>query len=133
MDIGRILIVDDEAPFLLAAKKLLESDDIVVDTAESFEEAKEFLEINRYYAVVSDVRLSGSDCEKGLEIAGIVKRRSPGARVIIVTAHGCADIRDKAIALGADFFFEKPVPIEVLREAVYDHSETESAEKGVIG
>lgn len=114
----RILIVDDEKAILLAFKKLLKSPNIEVDTAETMGEADNLLKENIYQAVIVDLRLTGVHGEEGLEIIKYVKELHPQTNVILVTGFGSSAVMEKAQALGAAFYFEKPVSSEVLKNAL---------------
>lgn len=114
----RILIVDDEKAILLAFKKLLQSPDMVVDVAETVEEAKNLLKENIYSLAIVDLRLAGVDSEEGLEIIKHIKELYNQTDVILVTGYGSAAVMEKARALGAAFYFEKPVSAEVLKKAM---------------
>lgn len=114
----RILIVDDETGFLLALRKILQTAEVQVDTAETFEAAMELLGRHTYSVVIADIRLTVAFREEGFEILQHVKTRDPRIRVIILTAYGQADVKKKALALGADLFIEKPAPPRVLQEAL---------------
>jgi DNA-binding NtrC family response regulator len=110
----RILIVDDEAGYLLALRKILQGPAVTVDTAETVEAAKALIEEQAYNAVIADVMLTTLFGEEGLEILRHVKNRKPGTKVIIVTAHGNSGILEKALVNGADLFFEKPLSSHIL-------------------
>lgn len=114
----RILIVDDEKAILLAFKKLLQSNDIVVDVAETIDEAKDRLTQNIYTLAIVDLRLTGVDGEEGLEIIKYIKESYPQTDVILVTGYGSSYVMEKARALGAAFYFEKPVSADVLKKAM---------------
>jgi len=114
----RILIVDDETAILLAFKKLLQTKDITVDTAETMGEAEKFLCKNFYDAAIVDLRLTGVTGEEGLEIIKYVKEFHPETHVILVTGYGSPKVMEKAQALGAAFYFEKPVSGDTLRNAL---------------
>ena len=122
MSAMRILIVDDESAFLSAVKKVLEGPDMKVDTVETKAEAEELVKLNRYSAVIADLRLTGSCGEEGLEIARFVKERSPDTEMMLITAYGSGDVRKKAGEAGVGFYFEKPVSIDLLREALSECS-----------
>ena len=124
----RILIVDDERAFLSAVKKVLESPGLKVDTAETKAEAEEMVTAHEYSAVIADLRLTGSCGEEGLEIARFVRERSPDTEIMLITAYGSGDVREKAGELGVDFYFEKPVSIDLLREALSECSSAGQAE-----
>ena len=114
----RILIVDDETAILLAFKKLLQTTDITVDTAETMGEAENFLCKNFYDAAIVDLRLTGVTGEEGLEIIKYIKEFSAQTQVILVTGYGSPKVMEKAQALGAAFYFEKPVSGDTLRNAL---------------
>jgi DNA-binding NtrC family response regulator len=111
----RILIVDDEKAILITFKKLLKSPNIEVDTAETIEDAQTLLKKNIYDAVIVDLRLSDTDEEEGLELIKSIKQRYPQTNVIPVTGYGSTAVMEKAYALGAVFYFEKPVSSEILK------------------
>lgn len=113
-----LLIVDDETTILIAFKKLLQSPGVEVDTAETFEEVEAFLNKHPYDAVIADLRLSGIAGEEGLDIIRYVKERHPDTQVILMTAYGNQDIMKKAYALGAAYYFEKPVSTNIIRDAL---------------
>jgi DNA-binding NtrC family response regulator len=114
----RILIVDDEESILIAFKKLLQSKVLAVDTAETMGDAEELLKGNRYDAVIVDLRLTGVTGEEGLEIIKYVKEFYPLTHVILVTGYGSPQVMQKAQALGAAFYFEKPVSGDTLKNAL---------------
>ena len=114
----RILIVDDEKAILLAFKKLLKSPNIDVDTAETIGETEDLLKRNIYNAAIVDLRLTGVDGEEGLKIMKHIKEFYPQTNVILVTGYGSSAVMEKAQALGAAFYFEKPVSIEILKNAL---------------
>jgi len=116
----RILIVDDESTFLCAIKKVIQSPNICVDTAETKEDAIGLLEKYRYTAVIADLRLTGSSGEEGLEIARFVHESRLDTTVMLITAYGSDDVRQKAGIYGVEYYFEKPVSIDLLREALDD-------------
>jgi DNA-binding NtrC family response regulator len=114
----RILIVDDEKAILLAFKKLLKSPNIEVDTAETIAETEDLLKKNIYNAAIVDLRLTGVDGEEGLNIIKHIKEFYPETVVILVTGYGSSAVMEIAQSLGASFYFEKPVSIEVLKNAL---------------
>ena len=114
----RILLVDDEAAPLLAFKRLLQNPGVLVDTAETIEDAMALLHEHTYQVVIADVRLTMALREEGLEILKYVKEHSPVTRVVIMTGYDGPRAIDKASILGADLFFEKPLPPHILQNAL---------------
>jgi putative two-component system response regulator len=56
---ARVLIVDDEAQILRAFERMLETLDLVVDCAETGEEAAALLARETYHAILTDVSMPG--------------------------------------------------------------------------
>jgi DNA-binding NtrC family response regulator len=114
--IERILIVDDEVATLFAYKKLIEREGIGVDVCESLDEAIEQIKSCRYTAIIADLRMSGTDNADGLEVLRRAREEQVDAKVIIVTGYGNKEIEQTALAMGAAFYFEKPVlPSAILK------------------
>ena len=120
MDTKRLLIVDDESVFLRALKKVLQTPDVEVDTAETLVETRVLLRRHAYDIVLADLRLAGTEGQEGLDIIRTVKENRPVTKVILMTAYGDNEVRLKASFLGADMYLEKPVPIEIIREGLED-------------
>jgi YesN/AraC family two-component response regulator len=113
-----LLLIDDEPAILIAFKKLLQNDALLVDTAESAEDARELIRRVSYDAVVADVCLSGFSNEEGLDIIREVKMLNPSTRIIMITAFATQDVRKRAFRLGAEFYLEKPVSTTVIKDAL---------------
>ena len=114
--IQRILIVDDEVATLFAYKKLIEREGIGVDVCESLDEAIEQIKSRHYNAIIADLRMSGTDNADGLEVLRTAREEQVDTKVIIVTGYGNKEIEQTALAMGAAYYFEKPVlPSEILK------------------
>lgn len=115
MDNRRILIVDDEAAFLVSIKKLLQSFDFEIHTAATLPEAMALLSKLSFGAVVTDVRLTNAMGREGFEILQYIKQHIPDTIVIILTGYGGPEAKETAYSLGANVYLEKPVPAATLR------------------
>lgn len=116
----RILLVDDEFSILFAYKKVLQRPDVVVDAVDSMEEAINLLEKNDYQVAILDLRLHGSTDEEGFELIDLVrgKYNNPKITIILITAYGNPEIKDRAYKHGADYYFEKPVSTNTIRNTL---------------
>ena len=114
----KLLVVDDEVAFLIALRKLLAEPGIEVDTAETMEDSMGLLEDNVYDAVIADIRLTGVQRKEGILILDHVKKKHNETKVIMMTGFGNPDVMQEAYSLGADFYFEKPVSVSVLKGAL---------------
>ncbi len=111
----RVLIVDDEDAILFALSRVLSRDGIRVDTAQSEDEANVLIANNRYHVVVADLRLSGADDMAGFRVLEAAKKSASPSKVIVITAYGNSEIRERAFAAKADYYLEKPVAAGELR------------------
>jgi CheY-like chemotaxis protein len=94
-----VLIVDDEKDILELLTELL--DMCKVDTASTFEEARELLETNPYHIAVLDIM-----GVKGYELLEIAKRK--GIPVLMLTAHALSkDNLKKSFEKGASYYVPK--------------------------
>ena len=114
----RLLLVDDETAILLAFKKILEKPGISVDTAATPQEAIALVNNEKYDVAIVDLRLTGILGKEGLDIVHQIKNIRPETSLIMVTGYGDPEVMQEAFRIGVDFYFEKPVPIDVLRNAL---------------
>lgn len=105
----RVLVVDDEPAVLFAYRKLMEHEGITVDVSSTLQGALEQIRANPYQAVITDLRLSGTDNRDGLEVMRFLQLERPEIRVICTTGYGCVEVEQQVRQLGADHYFEKPV------------------------
>jgi CheY-like chemotaxis protein len=114
----RVLIVDDEAAILFGFKKILQRGGVEVDTAETVEEALNLLQTKDYQFVITDLKLSGSSADNGFDIIRFAKGKRPETKIILITGYGTPEIMEKALSLGAAYYYEKPVSGTVLRDVL---------------
>ena len=111
----RILVVDDEPATLFAYRKLIEKDGLTVDISANLEDAVRHIRERSYLAVISDLRLAGSDNRDGLEILRVIRKERPGTHTILATGFGDSEVEKLARALGVSYYFKKPVtPSDIL-------------------
>lgn len=108
----RILIIEDDMKMRGMLKDALE---IVyrIDTAETVEEAMEWIESCSYSAVLLDRNLCGVD--EGMQIIPRLKKRQPACAVLIASAYGGVEERISGLSAGADDYLEKPYDLRELR------------------
>jgi len=111
----RILIVDDEESIRYSFSEFLTQEGYVVDVAESFEQAKNFLEENTYDALFLDILL-GQD--SGIDILKASKELNPNCPVIMITGSPGIDTAAESVRLSAFDYLTKPlVQNEIIRHA----------------
>lgn len=114
----RILVVDDEAAILFAYRRMAERNGYTVDTCETLAEAVEYIKTRRYLAIITDLRLTGTDTAEGFDVLACVRDHQPHARVIVITGYGEEQDTRAARALNAAFYFKKPLEPSVILEAL---------------
>ncbi|MEM1173858.1 MAG: sigma 54-interacting transcriptional regulator [Pseudomonadota bacterium] len=112
---GKILLVDDDPGLLRLLSIRLRSEGYEIEAVESAEAALGVVTRFSPDLVISDLRMDKMD---GIELLKELQSRSPGLRVVIVTAHGT--IPDAVVATqgGAFGFLTKPIDKDELMETV---------------
>ncbi len=108
---GKILLVDDDPGLLRLLSIRLRAEGYEIEAVESA--AKALAALNRFRPdlVITDLRMDKMD---GLGLLSELQTRSPGLRVIIVTAHGTIPDAVTATQHGAFGFLTKPIDKEEL-------------------
>lgn len=121
-----ILVVDDEADivelFRQRFRRELRRGDYVLHFAESGEDALRQLGDGvrpEVVLVLSDINMPGMD---GLDLLEAIKQRWPELPVMMITAYGDDQRRERADALGAIEFLSKPVDFDLLKQRLAEMS-----------
>lgn len=116
MSLAKILLVDDEAPFVETMVKRLSRRDFDLLTAYSGQEALDVMEKDpRVDVVILDVKMPGMD---GIEALKEIKSRYPLVEVIMLTAHATVETAIDGMKLGAFDYLMKPAEMDQLVEKV---------------
>ena len=107
----RLLIIEDEVAILAALEHFFIHQGFSVHTSTEREEAEALLAEHTYAAVIADLRLSGSSNVDGLEVVRFLRQRSPGTKVLLLTAYGSPEVEAEAERLGVDAFLHKPMSL----------------------
>ena len=112
---GRILLVDDDPGLLRLLSIRLRAEGYEVEAVESAHKALAIL--NRFSPdlVITDLRMDKMD---GIGLLKELQTRSPGLRVVIVTAHGTIPDAVVAPQSGAFGFLTKPIDKDELMQTV---------------
>ncbi|HJR50364.1 MAG TPA: response regulator [Gemmatimonadales bacterium] len=111
----RVLVVDDEADFLVTYERLLRREGYEVVTASSRGAGLEALASERPQLLISDLRLPDGD---GLDVVRAARGALEPLPVIVVTGYPSAENRQAALAAGATTLLTKPFPAAMLLAAV---------------
>ncbi len=104
----RVLVVDDDADFAEGVADTLQLEGHDVAIASTGEGALETFTEFEFDLTFMDVKLPGSN---GVESFLEIRRRFPGARVVIMTAFSLDNLLDQAREQGVIGMFHKPLPM----------------------
>lgn len=123
-----ILIVDDELDvkdlFEQRFRKEIRAGKIQLNFAHSAQDALAYLKENvgKVSLVLSDINMPG---QSGLDLLAAIKKGfvNPPPVVMMITAYGDEQNKQKAYNLGADDFFTKPLDFGTLKEKVLQYGD----------
>jgi DNA-binding response OmpR family regulator len=116
--LGRLLVVDDEAAIRFALVEYFRGSGWAVDSAAEKEEAEALLACTAYAVVIADLRLTGIHGVEGLDIVEWSRHLRPDTRVVLLTGNATPEIEAEARRRGADEFLQKPLPLPTLEAIV---------------
>jgi DNA-binding response OmpR family regulator len=112
---GRILLVEDDAPLGEGVKSGLEDEGHVVEWVRDGRHGREALKVEAFNAVVLDLALPRLD---GLQILRELRARSDHTPVLILTARDTVANRVDGLDAGADDYLVKPFALAELKARV---------------
>ncbi len=108
----KIMLVDDEVPFVEAMSRRLAKRGLNVSTAFSGQEALDALSSGQSPdVIILDVKMPGLG---GLETLSAIKKSHPAVEVIMLTGHGTIESAVEGVRLGAFDYLTKPCDLEAL-------------------
>ena len=113
----KILIVDDQLEVRELVEVTMRAGDYQILKAQSGEEALEIVKAEKPELIIMDVMMPGG--MDGLEATRILKNdpETKDCKIIMLTAKGQQNEREKGIEAGADDYFVKPFsPLELIRK-----------------
>lgn len=123
-DTARVLIVDDDDVMRDLMKQALLRREYRVETARDGNEALQAISAGGVDAVLLDLLMPNRD---GFAVLRELKRMEPAPPVIVMTGSRAVDIREEAMALGANAYLQKPFELgqllaEVESVLVHQHA-----------
>ena len=114
MSIPTILIVDDDAAVRGILYDLL-SEKYDCNTASMAEEALQYLEVEKYDAILTDLAMPGLT---GVELLKRVQQTDLETPVILISGRGAEQDPEDLIELGAFAYVTKPFNLDEIEEVV---------------
>ncbi|MBN2982431.1 response regulator [Cohnella algarum] len=114
----KILVVDDEPRVSAGIKNLLLAsnlDVVHVETAHNGFEALDYLRMDAYDLVLTDIQMSMMN---GIELMEAIYMEQPHLPIVVISAHEKFDFAKKSLRLGARDYLVKPVELEELIRVV---------------
>lgn len=108
IDIGedrRLLLLDDDEPFLRRLAKAMEKRGFEVETAGSVAAGRAIATARPPAFAVVDLRLEDGN---GLDVVEVLHEKRPDARVIVLTGYGAIATAVAAVKIGAVDYLSKP-------------------------
>lgn len=105
----QVLLVDDSMAFLETIGEMFEtlSDKTwEIHRAATADQALAILQNNQIELAVLDINMPMLD---GVQLLGVIQRRHPEVKKVVVTAHATDAYRATCLANGAELFLEKPI------------------------
>lgn len=109
-----LLIVDDDAAIRGMLYELL-SEKYECHTASTADEAFQYLEVEHYDAIITDIAMPGLT---GVELLKRVQLRDEETPVILVSGKGSEQDSESLLALGAFAYITKPFKLAEIEEVV---------------
>lgn len=110
-----LLFVDDEVEFLATVQEFFEDLGYVVHTARNGQEALLRVKEHRPGAIFLDISMPHMD---GTETLRLIQEIDASIRVVVVSGYASEDLARELLRQGACDFFQKPVDLMRLQEAV---------------
>jgi DNA-binding NtrC family response regulator len=116
----KILIIDDDQALHRVFTRILQKEGYAVETAETGKEAIEKIKNTHFDAALIDVKLPDIN---GLDLLPLFTKTASSMVKIVITGYDIPEGRTGALKLGADDFFKKPLPPQVLLKAIKEQLE----------
>jgi DNA-binding response OmpR family regulator len=115
----KVLLADDDPSLRQLVAMTLGTESFTLFQAGDGEESLAIAQIERPELVLLDLNMPGLG---GLDVCAAIKadERLRNTKVIVLTASGNFEDRERALALGADDYFVKPFSPVALLDKIYD-------------
>lgn len=109
------MVVDDERLICWTLEKTFSKDGYEVICCNSGEQALAWLQEDPVHVMILDLRLPGMS---GLEVLDEVRKSYPETKVLMISAWGTQEVRQRAEELGVLGFFDKPLNLSSIKQTI---------------
>jgi DNA-binding NtrC family response regulator len=113
LTVATLLLIDDDSAVLGILYDLL-CETYECHTADRAEQALEYLKVQSYDVIVTDISMPGLG---GVEILKSVKKGHPTTPIIVISGMDLEE-KDKLMEMGVFAFFRKPFKLEEVEDAI---------------
>lgn len=114
-DKKRILVIEDDEEMRSLLKDFFLEEGFETDSVSNGSEAFRKLVKESFVLVITDIRMPGLT---GLDILPGIRKLQPEVPIIVITAFGSEEFRQRALERGATAYLEKPIQFNKLRSLV---------------
>lgn len=107
----RILIVEDDRNMARTIRDILMDHSYEVDIAYSGDQALEMVGNNRYFCLLSDIKMPGMD---GVELFHALQKTHANLPILLMTAYVPSDLLSASVDEGVVAVLTKPLDIDLL-------------------
>ena len=111
----KLLVIEDEPSLLKSIIDYFRQEAVLCETAGSFAEGLEKIEVFQYDCIILDINLPGGS---GLQLLQYLRQNKNSDGVIIISARDSLDDRIAGLDLGADDYLTKPFHMSELNARV---------------
>lgn len=122
----RLLVVDDEPVLAATLAEYFQAQGFHVSVAHALEEALALLAEDSFDLVVTDLRLTPTQHEEGLDLLAFLRICVPRPLAIVLTAYLTREAERTALELGASLVLQKPQHLAQLELHLRGLLETEA-------
>jgi DNA-binding NtrC family response regulator len=125
----KLLLIDDEVDVQYSFKRIFDSPEIELTTANSGEEGLKLIQSLKPNLVIMDIRMGGMN---GLETLRRMRQVDAKLPVIMMTAYGTTQAAIEAMKLGAYDYLLKPFDVPKLKQIVFEALKVARAMRQVV-
>lgn len=116
----RVLVVDDQEDFRLAAQSLLKEFGVDIHLAEDGAQAVELCNQKGFNLIFMDVHMPGMD---GFETVSAIRKSNFGDEIVIygLTSDDSIEVKKKCAEVGMANFIKKPLRFEDFQRVILKH------------
>jgi DNA-binding response OmpR family regulator len=111
----KVLVIEDEKELRLSILKFLRQEGYICESAETYKEAAEKINVYNYECLIVDINLPGGT---GIDLIREFKQKDLEAGIIIISARNSLEDKLTGLDIGADDYLTKPFHLQELNARI---------------